>query len=106
MTDCAVEPLLRGLRGGPGMRGRGRGWKELGFKSLPTPSSLRFRDSPARPRCGLRPLSPPAPAQFGFKPKPPALPAVPGPLLSGWTPPSSPRALFQTCATVTSPAGQ
>lgn len=25
MTDCRAEPLLRGLRGGPGMRGRGRG---------------------------------------------------------------------------------
>lgn len=22
MTDCGAEPLLRGLRGGPGMRGR------------------------------------------------------------------------------------
>lgn len=47
MTDCGAEPLLRGLRGGPGMRGRAApraaalGWC-LGVMP-PSPTEWRFR---------------------------------------------------------------
>lgn len=43
MTDCGAEPLLRGLRGGPGMRGRGRAAPQaaaLGWRLAVLPPSL------------------------------------------------------------------
>lgn len=43
MTDCGAEPLLRGLRGGPGMRGRGRAAPRaaaLGWRLAVLPPSL------------------------------------------------------------------
>lgn len=47
MTDCGAKPLLRGLRGGPGVRGRGRAAPRaaaLGWRlSLMPPSLLEWR---------------------------------------------------------------